>query len=141
MANRRIVLTEKVTDNMAVTPDEGQPILEEILELTRSNAKTLVSDQRNISRFTVEELVSNFRRIKDNNPRGSSLDLDLAQLESTIIRLCKESNLEDIYFRYHGLRRYSTGGGMYRAKNSVSEPDLSLHKRRVEERIEAIDKQ
>ena len=37
MANRRIVLTEKVTDNMAVTPDEGQPILEEILGCLKSD--------------------------------------------------------------------------------------------------------
>lgn len=116
-------------------------ILEEILELTRSNAKTLVSDQRNISRFTVEELVSNFRRIKEKNQRGSSLESELAQLESAIIRLCKESNLEDIYMRYPRIRTYSTGGGMYRAKNSVSEPELSILKRRVEERTDTIDKQ
>ena len=31
MATQKILLTEKVTDNMAVTPDEGQPILDEII--------------------------------------------------------------------------------------------------------------
>lgn len=36
MANKRIVLTEKVTDNMAVTPDEGQPILTEIIGYIQS---------------------------------------------------------------------------------------------------------
>lgn len=32
MANYKITLKEKVTDNMAVTPAEGQPIYEEIIE-------------------------------------------------------------------------------------------------------------
>lgn len=36
MATQKILLTEKVTDNMAVTPDEGQPILTEIIGYLKS---------------------------------------------------------------------------------------------------------
>ena len=43
---------------------DDRDILEEILELARSNAKSIITNQREVSRFTVEELVSGYRRIK-----------------------------------------------------------------------------
>lgn len=98
-------------------------ILEEILELTRSNAKLAMSDQRGPSTLTIEELVSRYRAIKEKAAIGQSMEADLILLESAIIRLCKEMNLEDVYFRrigYHpmGMRRFSEA---HVEKNSVIE--------------------
>lgn len=98
-------------------------ILEEILELTRSNTKLALSDQRGASTITIEELVTRYKAIKEKVSTGQSMEADLILLESAIIRLCKEMNLEDVYFRrigYHpmGLRRFSE---THVEKNSVNE--------------------
>lgn len=68
-------------------------ILEEILELTRSNAKSILSEQRNISRITIEELVLCYRHIKEKNAHGGIIALDLAQMESTILGCAKNAIL------------------------------------------------
>ena len=115
-------------------------ILEEILELTRSNAKSILSDQRNISHITVEELLLCYRRIKEKNARGGSLDIDLAQMDSTILRLCKEGNFEDVYSRYQRIRTYSVGEEVYREKNSIRESSSYPFKRRFEEKAVIVDK-
>ena len=115
-------------------------ILEEILELTRSNAKSILSDQRNISHITVEELLLCYRRIKEKNTRGGNLDLDLAQMDSTILRLCKEGNFEDVYSRYQRIRTYSVGEEVYREKNSIRESSSYPFKRRFEEKAVIVDK-
>ena len=118
---------------------DDRDILEEILELARSNAKSIITNQREVSRFTVEELVSGYRRIKEKITRGASIEVDLIQMESTIIRLCKESSFEDIYERHPGIRTY-LGGGMYRAKNSASESESFGLKRRLDEKTVNADK-
>ena len=98
-------------------------ILEEILEFTRSNAKLVLSEQRGASPITIEELVSRYRAIKEEVSTGQIVEADLVMMESSIIRLCKELNMEDVYFRrisYHpiGMRRFSDS---VVDKNSTSE--------------------
>lgn len=115
-------------------------ILEEILELTRSNAKSILSDQRNISPITVEELVLCYRRIRDKNAHGGSLDSDLAQMDSTLLRLCKEGNFEDVYSRYTRIRTFSVREEMYREKNSVGDSGAFSLKRRFDENSGTTDK-
>jgi len=118
---KEILAQAKSTTKVQKRPDRD--ILEEILELTRSNAKLVLSDQRSASTITIEELVTRYRAIKEKIATGQSMEADLVLLESAIIRLCKEMNLEDIYFRrigYHpmGLRRFSEA---HVEKNSVIE--------------------
>lgn len=118
---KEILAQAKSTTKVQKRPDRD--ILEEILELTRSNAKLVLSDQRGTSTITIEELVTRYRAIKEKVATGQSMEADLILLESAIIRLCKEMNLEDVYFRrigYHpmGLRRFS---GAHVEKNSVIE--------------------
>lgn len=101
-------------------------ILEEILELTRSNAKLVLSDQRGASIITIEELVSRYRSIKEKVSIGQIMESDLIMMESSIIRLCKELNLENVYFRrigYHsmGMRRFSES---HNDKNNVMENSI-----------------
>lgn len=121
-------------DNSSSKPKRraDREILEEILELTRSNSKSILSEQRNISSITVEELVSSYRRIKEKFSRGASIEIDLAQMENAILRLCKEGDFDDVYLRHPGFRSYSLGGDIYRAKNSVKESNAYIHKRRFE---------
>lgn len=78
-------------------------ILEEILELARSNAKAFISEQTQVSNITIEDLVARHRSIKEKYSMGQNIDSELLKMENTIIRLCKEVNLEDIFFR-----RYSS---------------------------------
>ena len=64
------------------------------------------------SPITIEELVSRYRGIKEKVSTGQILEMDLIMMESSIIRLCKELNFEDVYFRridYRsmGIRRFS----------------------------------
>lgn len=118
---KEILAQAKSTTKVQKRPDRD--ILEEILELTRSNAKLVLSDQRGASTLTIEELVSRYRAIKEKVATGQSMEADLIMLENTIIRLCKEMNLEDVYFRrvgYHpiGMRRFSEA---HVEKNSVIE--------------------
>lgn len=96
-------------------------IMEEILELTRSNAKSILSDEKRISRLTIEDLVHHFRRIKDKVSQDKDINEDLAQMESSIIRLCKEGNFEDIFFRRSISNPYGfiRTGVVHRDKNSV----------------------
>lgn len=121
---------------------DTRDILEEILDLTRSNAKSILSEQRNISPITVEELMLCYRRIKDKSSNGGSLDIDLAQMESTIQRLCKEGNFEDIYARYRRTRPYHIGDDvyMYKDKNSARESGTFSLKRRFEDYAGIVDK-
>lgn len=106
-------------------------IIEEILELARSNAKSILSDQRSISRITIEELVVVYKRIKERYAQGSGIELDLAQMENSIFRLCKEGNFEDVLMRRIGVRTFiSYGGDAHREKNSVRETNPILMKRR-----------
>ena len=98
-------------------------ILEEILDLTRSNAKLILSEQRGASPITIEELVSRFKALKEKMATGQIMESDLLMIEGSIIRLCKELNLEDLYFRrlgYHpiGIRRFSDS---HIEKNSLME--------------------
>lgn len=118
---------------------EDRDILEEILELARSNAKSILTDQRSISRMTIEELVSCYRHIKEKSIRGGSIDLDLAKMESTIMRLCKEGNFEDVYVRYPRIRPFSVGGGLYREKNSARESSEDIQKGRFAEKAGISD--
>lgn len=140
-------LEEKIKEILTQDNSNSKPkkraerdILEEILELTRSNGKSILSDHRNMSRMTVEEIVSCYRRIKEKNARGGFLDFDLAQMESAILRLCKESNFEDIYSRYQRIRTYSVGEEVYREKNSIRESSSYPLKRRFEEKTVIADK-
>lgn len=133
------ILTQDKTGSKPTKRDQ-RDILEEILELTRSNAKSILSDQRNISPITVEELVLCYRRIKEKSSRGGSLDFDLAQMDSTIQRLCKEGNFEEVYARYQRIRQYRAGEDMYRDKNSVRESSTFSLKRRFEEKSGIWDK-
>ena len=140
-------LEEKIKDILTQDNSNSRPkkraerdILEEILELTRSNAKSVFSDQRNISRITIEELMLYFRRIKEKNMRGGNIEFDLVQMESTILRLCKEGNFEDIYSRYQRIRTYSVGEEVYREKNSIRESSSYPLKRRFEEKTVIADK-
>lgn len=137
--NIKEILTQDKTGTKPMKRAE-RDILEEILELTRSNAKSILSDQRNISRLTVEELVSCYRHIKEKNARGGSLDFDLAQMDSTILRLCKEGNFEEVYSRYQRYRIYSVGEEVDRVKNSVRESSSYPLKRRFEEKTVIADK-
>lgn len=120
--NIQTILAEaKGTTTTPKRPDRD--ILEEILELTRSNAKLVLSEQRGASPVTIEELVSRYRTIKEKMAIGQIAEADLVMMESSIIRLCKELNLEDVYFRrigYHsmGTRRFSDS---HVDKNSVFE--------------------
>lgn len=116
-------------------------ILEEILELTRSNTKSIFTEQRSVSRMTIEEIVSNYKRIREKNILGGNVDLELAQLEGTIIRLCKECNYEDVYFRRHGVRTFSFGEDVNREKNSVRGSSSFFMKRKLEEKTEAKDRE
>lgn len=141
------MLYKKINEILAQDNTDSKPskrkdrdILEEILELARSNAKAIISTPRDVSRITVEDLVAGYRRIKEKNVRGLSIESDLIQMESTIIRLCKESNFEDVYERHPGIRTY-VGVGMYRAKNSASESESFGLKRRIVDRTETKDKQ
>lgn len=141
------MLDKKINEILAQDNTDSKPskrkdrdILEEILELARSNAKAIISTPRDVSRITVEDLVAGYRRIKEKNVRGLSIESDLIQMESTIIRLCKESNFEDVYERHPGIRTY-VGVGMYRAKNSASESESFGLKRRIVDRTETKDKQ
>ena len=123
-------LEEKIKEILAQEKGTTKPrkrtdrdILEELLELTRSNAKLVLSDQRSASTFTVEELVSRYRSIKEKVSTGQIMESDLVMMESSIIRLCKELNLEDVCFRrigYHsmGMRRLSDS---HVDKNSVTD--------------------
>lgn len=115
-------------------------ILEEILELTRSNLKSTLSDQRNISHITIEELVLCYRRIKEKNNRGGIFDFDLAQMESAILRLCKEGNFEEIYSRCIRIRSFCAGEEVSREKNSIREPSAFFMKRRLVEKTDTTDK-
>lgn len=119
-------IKEILVQAKSITKTQKRPdrdILEEILELTRSNAKFVLSDQRGASALTLEELVSRYRAIKEKMTTGQSPETDLIMMESSIIRLCKELNLEDIYYRrigFHsyGMRRFSEARS---DKNSVIE--------------------
>lgn len=124
------------------TKRDQRDILEEILELARSNAKSILSEQRNISPITVEELMLCYRRIKDKCSNGVSLDIELAQLESTIQRFCKEGNFEEIYARYRRTRPYHIGDDvyMYKDKNSARESYSFSLKRKFEEKTGIVDK-
>lgn len=118
---KNILAQAKNTTKVQKRPDRD--ILEEILELTRSNAKLVLSDQRGASAITIEELVTRFRTIKEKVATGQNMEADFIMLESAINRLCKEMNLEDVYFRrigYHpmGMRRFSEA---HVEKNSVIE--------------------
>lgn len=118
---KEILAKAKSTTKVQRRPDRD--ILEEILELTRSNTKLVLSDQRSVSAITIEELVTRYRTIKEKVTIGQSMATDLILLENAIIRLCKEMNLEDVYFRrinYHrmGLQRISDA---HAEKNSIIE--------------------
>lgn len=121
------------------TRRDQRDILEEILELTRSNAKSILSDQRYISPITIEELLLCFRRIKEKSIRGGSLDVDLAQMDSVIYRLCKESNLEEIFSRFQRIRPYRIAEELYREKNSIREASAFPMKRRFEKKDGTTD--
>lgn len=108
-------------------------ILEEILELTRSNSKSILSEQKNISRMTMEELVVCFRHLKYNTSQGDSMNPDILRMESAIIRLCKESDFEDVLANLFGYRRYVGGTGLYREKNSYKETGSHLLKRKSDD--------
>ncbi len=121
-------LEEKINDilssgrNSSVSHKRSdRDIMEEILELTRSNAKSILSDEKRISRLTIEDLVHHFRRIKDKVSQDKDINEDLAQMESSIIRLCKEGNFEDIFFRRSISNPYGfiRTGVVHRDKNSV----------------------
>lgn len=109
-------------------------IMEEILELTRSNAKTILSEQNNISKITIEELVYRFRQLREKVYREANFDVDLALLDNTISRLCKEGNFEEIlsYRRGYNNRLNMIGySDAHRAKNSSSETGNIYGKNRV----------
>ncbi len=116
-----ILAQAKGTTKSQKRPDRD--ILEEILELTRSNAKLVLSGQRSASPITIEELILRYRTIKEKMSTGQISEADFVMMESIIIRLCKELNLEDVYFRRigchsMGLRRISDS---HVDKNSVNE--------------------
>lgn len=123
-------LEEKIKEILAQEKGAAKPqkrtdrdILEEILEITRSNANLVLSEQRSASLITIEELVSQYRTIKEKVTIGHIVEADLVMMESSIIRLCKELNLEDVYLRrigYHsmGIRRFNES---HVYKNSLME--------------------
>lgn len=82
-------------------------ILEEILELTRSNSKSLLSSQRCVSNITMEELIARYRVIKDRTSVGQNVDEDIIRFENVLIQLCKELNMEEIYYHRIGLSAYA----------------------------------
>lgn len=138
-------LDEKIKEILAQDMSNPKPkkraerdILEEILELTRSNAKSILSDQRSVSHMTVDELWLNYRRIKEKIQQGGNVEIPLAQMESSIIRLCKECDYEDVYMRHRGIRTFSVGGEIYREKNSSRDSGVSLMKRGSEEGTESM---
>ena len=61
-------------------------------------------------------------------------------MDSTILRLCKEGNFEDVYSRYQRIRTYSVGEEVYREKNSIRESSSYPFKRRFEEKAVIVDK-
>lgn len=115
-------ILDKSGSNSKSQKRSDRDIIEEILELTRSNAKSILSDQRSVSPMTIEELVSRYRAIREKTMMGQNIEDDVLKLEGVIIRLCKEVNLEDIYFRRvyrpYGMRRISES---HVDKNSVTE--------------------
>lgn len=116
---------------------DTRDMIEEILDLTRSNAKSILSEQKSISRLTVEELVTNFRRIKERNFQGNNIENDLIIMESIVNRLCKEGNFENLIVRRPGLRSFYnfSDGDARRAKNSVRESDSIVMKRRRDDDV------
>lgn len=134
------ILTQENT-NPKPTKRKDRDILEEILELARSNAKAIISNPRDVSRITVEALVSCYRNIKEKNALGMNIEFDLAHMANVIGRLCKECNFEDVYVRHPNIRSYNISGGMYRAKNSASESESFMPKRRKEESSDNACKQ
>lgn len=108
-------------------------ILEELLEIARSNAKSILSETRSISRYTAEDLVGCYWRIKEILAQGGNMELVLPQMEHIIIRLCKECNFEDVYFRRSRMRLSGMGKDMYRDKICDREQNPLLFKRKSED--------
>ena len=83
-------------------------------------------------------MLLNYRRIKEKIQQGGNVEIPLAQMESAIIRLCKECNYEDAYMRHRGIRTFSVDGEIYKEKRSTRYSGASL-KRGFEESIELPD--
>lgn len=136
-----------LSQSQGATKPQKRPdrdILEEILELTRSNAKLSLSDQRGASPITMDELISRYRVIKEKSVTGQIMEVDLIMLESSIVRLCKELNLEDVYLRRTGSRplgirrlseSHSDKNGIsddYPIRRKLSGGDSDVMKRKIE---------
>lgn len=81
------------------TKRDDRDILEEILELARSNAKLFQSEHKGVSPITIEELIINFSIFKESCLRNNSIEMaDLMRIEMSINRLCKEADFDTVLF-------------------------------------------
>lgn len=97
-------------------------ILEEILELARSNSKSLLSPQRSVSNVTIDELITRYRIIKEKSSLEPNVDTDILKFEHVLVRLCKELDMEDIYYRQIGFPSY----GLKRLRGLREDKNSSL---------------
>ena len=130
-------LEEKIKDILTKEKTSTKPkkrtdreLLEEILDLTRSNSKSIFPEQRRVSRITLENLVMIYRRRREKYMQGNSLGQDLEQMRYTIERLCKECNLDNI-MRHMDLSTNNTWSDIRREKNSGRESDFFVKKSRL----------
>lgn len=74
-------------------------IIEEILDLARSNAKSLQAGHKGVSHITIEELVTHFWRLREMIEHEKSINVgDLSAIGLTIDRLCKEAEYDGFFF-------------------------------------------
>ncbi len=108
-------------------------ILEEILEIARSNAKLLLPNQRGISRLTAGELVLCYKRIKEKISQGRSIEWDLDIMGHNIERMCRETGIEEAFVGRMGIRSYLREADLFREKNSVGDMSPVMKKRNRED--------
>lgn len=119
---KRILSSDKNSPKVKKRTDRD--ILEEILELSRSNAKSIMSDELRVSKMTVMDLVHYYRLIKDRLSDGLDARKEVDQMETVLLRLCKESGFSELFIR----RLQYNSSNLYRTGNEIAEKNSGTSK-------------